>query len=267
MSERKVVILTGASGGLGEAIALQLAELEANLVLTGRSEDRLNSVADKVRAVGADVHAVAGEIEDPATSRQIVNEAMKAFGRIDSVVNNAGILEPIQSIRDGDPNEWLNTLQVNLIGPLMLVQASLLQLSENHGTVINISSGASVHPYPTWGAYSVSKAALNHFTTVLSAEERQVTSIALRPGAVDTDMQARLREMGEGVMSPPVYEKFMDLYKFDQLLDPRLPAQSIAVLSLHAPLDWSGQYMSWDDERIRRLKERLGIHHEQGEQP
>ncbi|MEM6282252.1 MAG: SDR family oxidoreductase [Chloroflexota bacterium] len=254
----QTLIVTGASDGLGAAIAEQLGKLHANVVITARRQDALEQTAERVIAAGGQVRIVAGDITEAFICKKLVQTAVEAFGMLDVVVNNAGVLDPLATVADGQPNDWRHTFEVNLFGPLTLTQAALphLRKTENPGRIINVSSGAAVASYPTWGAYGATKAALNHLTATISAEEPNVTAIALRPGVIDTAMQRQIRDEGKDIMPDALYDRFMQFHEGKVLLPPEKPGFAAAVLALHAPPDWSGQFMNWDDELLRRLAER-----------
>ncbi|MEL6268279.1 MAG: SDR family oxidoreductase [Chloroflexota bacterium] len=254
----QTVIVTGASDGLGAAIAEQLGKLHANVVITARRQDELEQTAERVMAAGGQVRIVAGDITQAYICKKLVQTAIESFGMLDAIVNNAGVLAPIAAVADGKPNDWRYAFEVNVFGPLTLFQAALphLRKADQPGRVINVSSGAAVTSYPTWGAYGATKAALNHLTATISAEEPHITTIALRPGVVDTAMQQQIRDEGKDVMPEVLYNRFTQFHEEGDLLPPEKPGFAAAVLALHAPPDWSGQFMSWDDEYVRRLAER-----------
>jgi NAD(P)-dependent dehydrogenase (short-subunit alcohol dehydrogenase family) len=106
------------------------------------------------------------------------------------------------------------------------------------------SSGAAVTPYTSWGAYGASKAALNHLVATLGVEEQDVTSLAIRPGVVDTEMQREIREVHNPHMSASDNQKFSDLFSSGQLVKPEQPGHVIAKLALEATSDLSGKFMS-----------------------
>jgi len=254
----KTVIVTGASSGLGASIATQLAQMGANVVISARTASALEQTAQRVQQAGTQARVVPGNITDIETMQNIVKTAVDEFGSICALVNNAGTLDPIAMSKDADIDAWKHTFDVNFFAPLQLTREALpyLRDCEGRGRIINISSGAAVRGYPTWGAYGASKSALNHFTQTLSAEEPEVISIAMRPGVVDTPMQRQIREQGKNTMPSQLYERFESLHTTGKLLDPDLPGFSAAVLALQAPPDWSGEFMDWDNEHVRRLRER-----------
>jgi len=143
-----------------------------------------------------------------------------------------------------------------LFGPVMLTQAALPHLRQRAGRVINVSSGAAVKVIQGWGAYCVAKAALNHFTRVLAEEEPAITAIALRPGKVDTAMQETIRKEGAGGMTASAHAGFVEAHARGELLPPEQPGRALAVLALHGPREWSGEFISWDEEKLQLLVEK-----------
>ncbi len=256
------VIVTGASRGLGRATALILAQMGANLALNARSAQALAQVRAEIEELGARVQVLPGDISAPDVVERLVATAILHFGGIDVVINNAAILEPLAQIDDSDPMLWRRNLDINVWAPYLLVQAALPYLRRSlHGRVINVSSGAAVRPTIGWSAYCVSKAAINMFTSVLAMEEPEITSIAFRPGAVDTSMQSILRQQGKGVMTEEVHHYFAQLHARHELLSPELPGRALAALGLYAPNEWSGRFIRWNEPTVQQLVEdvdRLG---------
>lgn len=249
--EQPAVIVTGASRGLGAAIARAAAKLGASVVVTARSAAGVTEVVDSIPgALG-----VTGDITQEETIRRIVEQTVERFGRIDAVVNNAGTEKPFNTVADADFAAWEATLKLNVLAPVMLASAALPYLRESKGRVINVSSGAAVSPIFGTGAYSISKAALNQFNSLLSKEEPDVIAIAVRPGMVDTPMQAEIRAKGEVSMDEATYNRFVNAHTQGRLLPPELPGRATAVMALHAPAGWSGEFINWDDERVQALSE------------
>ena len=249
----KTIIITGASRGLGLAVARDAADLGANVVLFARSADKLEQEAQAIRETGAKALAVPGDISQEADCRHLVEKSVAHFGRIDALVNNAGSIEPIAPIAEADIAAWRQNLLTNVLGPMMLTQAALPYLRQHRGRVINISSGAATYAIPGWGAYCTAKGALNQFNRVLSIEEEMVTSIAVRPGVIDTDMQAIIRQMGAAGMPESAYQRFVQMRDAGELLPPEAPGGAIAVLALFAPREWDGEFVAWDEERVQEL--------------
>ena len=249
------VILTGASRGLGAATARQLAQLDANIILNARSEQSLAALAAEINEQGGRALAVAGDVSQPDVCERLVDVAIETFGGIDAIINNAAVLEPVASIADSDAVAWQRHIDINILGPYLLIRAALPSLRERHGRVINVSSGAAIYAIAGWSAYCASKAALNQLSASVAVEEPNVTSLAIRPGKVDTDMQATLRQVGAAGMAQADHQRFVRHYEKGELEPPERPAAALAVLALVAPHDWSGQFINWNDPQVQMLVE------------
>ncbi len=188
-----VAIVTGASRGLGEALAEGLARAGWSLVIDGRDATTLAAAADLVRAQTAPdarVVAVPGDITDPE-HRHALTDAAVELGGLDLVVNNAGTLgaSPLPSLSDYPLGELRVALEVNVVAPLALVQDALpLLLDAPHPRLINITSDAAVEAYEGWGGYGAGKAALEHLGAVLAAECPALTVWSVDPGDLRTVM-------------------------------------------------------------------------------
>jgi NAD(P)-dependent dehydrogenase (short-subunit alcohol dehydrogenase family) len=184
---RPVAIVTGASRGLGAALARRLAEDGWALVLDARGEDALAEVLDGL--AGGPHASVSGDVADPVHRRRLVALA-EDFGGLDALVNNASHLgpSPQPALADYPVDELRRVYEVNVIAPLALAAEALPALRSSKGRVVNITSDASVEAYESWGGYGSSKAALDHATRVLAAEEPEVRVYAVDPGDLRTAM-------------------------------------------------------------------------------
>jgi NAD(P)-dependent dehydrogenase (short-subunit alcohol dehydrogenase family) len=253
----QTILITGASRGLGAATARTAVQMGANVVLMARSPGELEAVAQEIQAEGGQSLPLVGDVSKVSDCQRVVAETIRRFGQLDALVNNAGMLHPIAPIADAEPGDWERNWAVNLLGPVMLTQAALTHLRQRNGRVVNVSSGAAIHVIKGWAAYCAAKAALNHFTRALAEEEPSVTAIAFRPGVVDTAMQTLIREEGAQGMPEEVHARFLKYYQEGELLPPVVPACSLTVLSLYAPREWSGLFLSWNDEAVLSLVRRF----------
>jgi NAD(P)-dependent dehydrogenase (short-subunit alcohol dehydrogenase family) len=180
-----VAILTGASKGLGLALARTLAQQDWTVVVDARDADALRQATSDV----ANVVALAGDVADPAHRAELV-AAAERLGRLDLLVNNASTLgaSPLPRIDSLPLDTYRQTLEVNLVAPLALVQAALPLLRASGGRIVNITSDAGVEGYETWGGYGSSKAALEQLSNVLAAEEPGVRVYWVDPGDMRTEM-------------------------------------------------------------------------------
>lgn len=184
MTDQLTALITGGSRGFGRALGNELANRNWKIVITGRDAVRLEAAA---REIGAAATPVAGDVVDP-THRRALQEIVG--GGLDLLVNNASTLGPtplpaLTSVSESALNDVIRT---NVIAPLDLVRALLPALRARRGTVVNISSDAAVEAYEGWGAYGLSKAALDHATSVLGVENAEVRFLAFDPGDMRTDM-------------------------------------------------------------------------------
>ena len=182
-----VAVITGASQGLGLALAQELARRGWDLVLDARHGARLvEATAD---LAGGPHRILPGDVTDPEHRRALVRAAAELGGpRL--VVNNASTLgrSPLPSMGELDPATYRRILETNLVAPLALTALLLPELRLHDGRVINISSDAAVEAYESWGGYGSSKAALDHASRVLAAEEPLVRVYAVDPGDMRTQM-------------------------------------------------------------------------------
>lgn len=247
-----VVIVTGASRGLGAAVARWLAKARAAVTLISRSENRLKDVAMEIRSLGGKPLVFTADVSNPDACRSAVELTLDRFGRIDALVNNAGIIQPISSIARADPDNWRYNIEVNLLGPFYMIQAAISSLRSQNGRIVNVSSGAANRVLENVSAYCAAKAALNHFTRVLAEEEPELTAVTVRPGVVDTDMQATIRNEGLNAMPDQQLAYYRQLKALGELEPAEIPGRSIAWLALHAPTEFSGQFFDYDDPRIAK---------------
>jgi NAD(P)-dependent dehydrogenase (short-subunit alcohol dehydrogenase family) len=187
----KVTLITGASQGLGRALALVFAREGARVVVNARSEESVRPVAEEVEGTGAEVLAVAADVSEGADVERLIGKSVERFGKIDVLVNNAGLLGPRVAIEDYPEEEWRKVVDANLTGPFLVSKAAIPYLSDG-ASIINVVSGVSVEGRAEWGAYSVSKFGMEGLNQILAAElaERGVRVNAVDPGGMRTDMRA-----------------------------------------------------------------------------
>lgn len=247
------LIVTGASRGIGAAIARDAASRGISLVLNARSQDALDDFADSLDLDPARLATVSGDVSEDDVCERIVGAAIEGFGRIDAVVNNAGILDPIGALDTVPAKDWVRNLIVNVAGPALLCRRSVPFLRESRGRIVNVSSGAAVKAVRGWSAYCTSKAALNQLTRMLAAEYPEITAIALSPGMTATEMQRKVRELGEEGMPPEEYQRFVDAYRQGELRAPEAVARAVVALAMSAPSKLSGEFLTVDDPRVESL--------------
>lgn len=181
-------IITGASSGIGKATALAFASSGIDLCLVSRERQKLETVAHLASEYGGEVKIVPTDLADLSKVKATIEGITKDFAPIDILVNNAGI-GYTNFLRDTSLEDWQKVLNLNLTSVFQCVMGVLPSMRERgQGTIVNVASIAALNPFPEWGLYSVSKAALVSFSQCLAAEERgngiRVTTIC--PGAVNT---------------------------------------------------------------------------------
>ncbi|THC50270.1 SDR family oxidoreductase [Streptomyces cellulosae] len=187
-----VAIITGASKGLGRALAVGLAERGWDLVLDARGEDRLAETVVLASAHGTRVTAVPGDVTDAAHRAELVAAAWR-LGGVDLLVHNASALgaEPLVRLAELPLEGLRRALEVNLVAALGLVQEALpLLRAAEEGAVLVVSSDAAAEPYPAWGGYGASKAGLDQLAAVLAEEEPGLRVWSVDPGDMATDLYA-----------------------------------------------------------------------------
>lgn len=252
------IIITGASQGIGAAAGVIAAEKGARVLLTARNQAALEQLAGQITQRGGSTCVVAGDISDYAVCQAIVTEAMQSFGRIDAVINNAGIIGPLSRVTDLPPEEWKRTLEVNLLGPVWLCREAVPYLRQTNGRVVNMASWAAANPVPAASAYCAAKAGLLHFSKVLSLEEPALTVIALNPGDVDTAMQAEIRRKGRVHPFEGIHDFLVEQYEQKRLLTPEQSALAAVTLALAAPHEWTGEFVEYEEERMQQLIQEYG---------
>ncbi len=217
-SDRPVALITGASAGLGLALAHGLADRGWALVIDARGAEALKDTADAL-ADRTDVVPLAGDVTDPEHRADLV-EAITELGRLDLLINNASYLgqSPLQALATADLDELRRVYEVDVLAPIALTQALLPALTTASGVLINISSDAAVEAYETWGGYGSAKAALDHATRILAAEHPALAVYAVDPGDLRTAMH-QAAFPGEDISDRP--EPASVVPAFLQLLDSR----------------------------------------------
>jgi len=192
----KVAIVTGATRGIGEAIALDVATNGSHVALWGRNEELLRSVKSKVEALGRRAMAMPVDVANAAAVEEAAKKVQQEFSRIDFLVNNAGITRD-NLLLTMKPDEWNDVLQTNLYGVFHASKAVLRpMMKQRYGKIVNIASIAGITGNPGQTNYSASKAGMIGFTKSLAKEmgKRNICVNAVAPGMIETDMTVALPE-------------------------------------------------------------------------
>lgn len=206
---QRAAVVTGASRGLGLALATALANRGWRLVITGRDAETL---AEARWPIAGEVVAIAGDVTDPA-HRESVRDAADGLGGASLLVNNAGILgpSPLPPLAAYPVAALREVVEVNVLAPLALTQLLLPSLRSHGGSVVNVTSDASVEAYEGWGGYGLAKAAVDQATRVLAVEEPSVRFWAVDPGDLRTRMHQEAFP-GEDISDRPLPESVVPAF-------------------------------------------------------
>jgi NADP-dependent 3-hydroxy acid dehydrogenase YdfG len=185
---KKIVLITGASSGIGAAIARELAGPGIKLMLGARRVDRLESLADELRATGADVAAQRLDVTDRKDVQAFADAARARWGRVDVIVNNAGIM-PLSPMASMKVDEWDRMVDVNIKGVLYGIAAVLPgMLAAGSGHIINIGSIGALTAVPTAAVYCATKFAVRAISDGLRQENEQLRVTCIHPGVVESEL-------------------------------------------------------------------------------
>ncbi|MFN3644966.1 MAG: SDR family oxidoreductase [Gemmobacter sp.] len=239
----RLVAITGAARGIGAAAARAFAGQGARVALISRDAARLGALAAEL---GPDALALPCDVADAAALAAALARAEAAFGPLEVLVNNAGVVDPIAPIATADPAAFARTLAVNVAGVFNGMHAALPgMIARGRGTILTIGSGAAYNPLEGWAAYCSSKAAALMLTRAahLEAGGAGVRVISLSPGTVATDMQAQIRASGIN----PVSQLDWSVH-----IPPEWPAQALVWLCGPGGEAYRGGECSLRDEAVRR---------------
>ncbi|NVO26116.1 SDR family oxidoreductase [Donghicola sp. C2-DW-16] len=243
----KCVFITGASRGIGAAAAREFAAVGANVVLAARNGD---AVAELAGEIGRQALAVPCDVSRYWEVQAAVEAAVKTFGRLDVLVGNAGVIDPIGHLQDCDPDAWGHLIDVNIKGVFNGMHAALpVMKAQGGGTILTVSSGAASRPVEGWSAYCTSKAGAQMLTRSLDLEERAngIRAIGLSPGTVATDMQRDIKASGINPVSQ---------LDWSEHIPPAWPAKALVWMCSPEADPWLGDEISLRDQNIR---EQVGL--------
>ena len=238
----KVVMITGASRGIGAATARVFAEAGARVVLLARGGD---AIAELAGEIGEAAIAVPCDISRYWEVEAAVNTAVQTFGRLDVLIGNAGILKPIVSLAEADPEEWGQVIDVNIKGVFNGMRAALpVMAAQGGGTIITVSSGAAHNPLEGWSAYCTSKAGAAMLTRAAHLEnaDKGMRVMGLSPGTVATQMQRDIKASGVNAVSQLNWEDH---------IPPEWPAKALLWMCGPEADAHLGEELSLRDEGLR----------------
>jgi len=247
MLNNKAAVITGASRGIGEATAIELASQGVCVVLAARSKNSLDDIVSRIQDNGGQARAIECDVSEYDDVANAVTECVAENGKIDILVNNAGLIDPIARIEDSDPIQWANVVDVNLKGVYHGLRAALpLMKAQGSGVIVNISSGAATGALEGWSHYCATKAGVLSLTKCAHKEvgDLGIRVVGMSPGTVATDMQVSIKASGINPVS--------QLETSDHI-PAEWPAKAIAWLCTDAAIEYAGTDFSIKTEEGRRL--------------
>ena len=241
----KTVLITGASRGIGAEAARAFVRAGAQVGIAARSADSLETLAAETGA-----RALPCDVADYPSVAEAVARIEGAFGPLDVLINNAGVIDPIAPLASADPDAWGRLIDINIKGVFNGMRAALPgMIARGGGTIITVGSGAAYNPLEGWSAYCTSKAGALMLGRVADVEARSrgVRVLSLSPGTVATDMQHRIRDSGVNAVSR---------LDWSAHVPPEWPALALVWMCTPDADDWVGREVSLRDELIRK---RLGL--------
>jgi len=242
----KTALITGGGRGIGRAIAMQLAQRGVRVAVAARSEAELAETTSAIAGAGGRAHAIVTDLAAPGAGTALARRALDELGRVDIVINNAGVVAPLGASTAIDLEAFARAFTVNVTSLAELTFALLPGMLERRwGRVVNVSSGIVASPAAMVGAnaYAATKAALEAHTVNLAAElaGTGVTVNAYRPGSVDTAMQAWIRDQNPDAIGRALHDRFTERHAAGDLISPEASA---AALTRRLDGDATGEI--WD---------------------
>lgn len=242
----KTFILTGASRGIGRALARELARCGANLVLNARHAEPLMEAGEECRKLGVGVHHVSGNAADAEIASELVDSAV-GLGNFHGFIHAAGVLRPGPFIWELAEETFREVMEASVVAGYQLIRAAAPQLQkQGAGLAVFFGSGAAEMNTPGIGAYCVAKAAEEHLARQLAVEAPRITTFVYRPGVVETRMQEQARA-AEGGAAEIVREKFQGFKSQGELISPERTAEALVNIITNAPARFSGKIATWRD--------------------
>ena len=203
----RVVIITGASSGIGEVAVKALAAKGAKLVLGARRLDRLEEIAGKLSNLGAEVRIQKTDVTNKEEVQALADLALSEFGRIDAIINNAGLM-PLSFMSQAKVEEWDQMIDVNIKGVLYGIASVIGQMrKQESGHIINVASIAGHTVFPTGGVYCATKHAVRALSEGLRQEEQHIRTTVISPGSVATELPNTISDDRIGSATKKAYEE------------------------------------------------------------
>ena len=205
----KIAIITGAGRGIGRAIAIAFAKEGAKVSLVARTISELEETAQLIEEYGSTSLVIPTDVTQPSSVASMVQETVSQYGRVDILVNNAGVPGPIGALQNNKIDDWIKTIQVNVIGPYLCCKSVVpLMTNQGGGKIINLAGAGANNAWANLSAYCTSKAGVVRMTEVLALEleNKNIQVNALGPGSIHTRMWEELRNGAEAANATKIRE-------------------------------------------------------------
>jgi len=248
--KNKVALITGGSGYIGKAISRAFLREAAKVMLIARSVDELSAAKNELSDGFKSVEIYKADVTHSTDVKNLVKKTLKIFGKIDILVNAAGIYGPIGSSIDVDFDKWKQTFEINVFGTFNLMQRVLpIMIKKGRGKIINFSGGGD-GPFPRFSAYNSSKAAVVRLTETMAAEikDYHIDINAIAPGPVNSRFLQQALEAGEEAVGKKRYQALLK-QKNEGGVPPEKAANLCVFLASSASDGLTGKFLSavWDD--------------------
>ncbi len=238
--EKKVCLITGARTGIGKSISELFAHKGYRVIMTGKNSEDCAVDANKLNELGYEARSFKFDLSQPEKITEKITRAKEVWGRIDIVINNAAIVEPIERLGNIKLAELTTSIDINFLSPAFIINECWESLKESEGKILNILSGAAINPIEGWFSYCSTKAALHMINQQahLEGKPHNIKSIGISPGMVDTTMQQKIRKSGINHVSK---------VKKSDLISTVLPAELSLWAASDEANDLSGKMISLNE--------------------
>ena len=250
----QVAIVTGGGRGTGQAFAQALAKAGATVVVTARTKHELEQTVDLIQASGGQAIAIPSDVSDPLAVEQVAKFTENELGAVDILINNAGITGPVTNEWEADPNEWWQTMEINMLGTYLMTRAVLPSMvSRKSGRIINITSAVTLKKYPYFTPYTVSKAAIIYYTQNLAGQVKDhgISVFAYHPGGPETEMSRHLADSPE--VHPSVGAIFRKMFENDAHTPMEIPVQDVMLMASGNSDALTGRFLMHTDDQDEML--------------
>lgn len=250
----KTAVITGGGRGIGRAVALAYGAAGARVIVTSRTAAEVEETVRLIASFGGLAHAAQGDTAEEATSRRVIDLALAQGGRLDILINAAGINGPVGAVEEIELADWEHLFRINLTGTFLFCRAAIpVMKRQGSGIILNVVSGLARRVQPGLAAYSASKAAIAHFSSVLAEEARAsgVRVNAIHPGIVKTALVQELLALQPVGARADVVGRVQNVERTGLMIPVEEAARLFLLMASPQAADIIGQFVTADDPDIR----------------